>query len=288
MSFAPPNGPQECSRTEEVVALAGKVIGRVRSADGTEIAFDRVGEGPPVVLVGGALNLRAFPPLAEMASLLASDFTVINYDRRGRGDSGDAQAYAVAREVEDLAALVAEAGGSAYAYGISSGAILALEAAAAGVPLTRLALFEPPVPVEGGVSSEEGDFNARLAELISTDRRGDAVEFFLTGIGLPPEAVSGTRQSPAWPAMEAMAYTLLYDSALSEDRTLVTERLVSVKSPTLVIDSAGSSDGLGGSAQAVADALPDGRRQTLKGEYHNVAAEDLASAISSFFLEGEL
>jgi hypothetical protein len=268
--------------------MAGKVTGRVRSADGTEIAFDRVGEGPPVVLVGGALNLRAFPPLAEMASLLASDFTVINYDRRGRGDSGDADAYAVAREVDDLEALLAEAGGSAYAYGISSGAILALEAAAAGVALTKLALFEPPVPVEGGVSSGDAEFNARLEELISAGRRGDAVEFFLTGIGLPPEVVSGTRQSPAWPAMEAMAHTLLYDSALSEDPTLVTERLASVKAPALVIDSAGSSGGLGGSARAVADALPEGRRQTLKGEHHNVAAEDVAATVTSFFLGAEL
>jgi pimeloyl-ACP methyl ester carboxylesterase len=260
-------------------------MGKVRSADGTEIAFDTIGEGPPVILVGGALNDRRIQHLTELASHLAGDFAVYLYDRRGRGDSGEASDWSVAREVEDLDALIAEAGGSAHAYGVSSGAILILEAAAVGVPLTRLALFEPPIAIEGGVANAETDFVPRLTELISSGRKGDAVEFFLKDIGLPPEAVAGVRQSPGWPVMEAMAHTLLYDSALSEDPSLVTERLPKVMVPTLVLDSAGSSKELGGSAQAVVDALPEGRKRTLEGEYHNVAAADLAAAVAEFFSE---
>jgi pimeloyl-ACP methyl ester carboxylesterase len=260
-------------------------VRKVVSRDGTEIAFEKVGRGPPVILVGGAFADRSFGPLAELASALASEFTVYTYDRRGRGDSGDRDDYAVDREVEDLSALVQEAGGSASAYGLSSGAILALEAAAAGVPLTRLVLFEPPVPVEGGVPSDP-NFDAQLAELISSGRREDAVELFLTGIGLPSEAVAGTRESPAWPGMVAMAHTLAYDSALSEDPSLVPARLPAVTVPTLVIQSAGSDEGLSGSAQAVAEALPNGRLSIIEGEHHNVPAGDLAAVIRAFLARG--
>jgi pimeloyl-ACP methyl ester carboxylesterase len=259
---------------------AGKAVSR----DGTEIAFEKVGQGPPVILIAGAFADRGFGPLAELASALAPEFTVYTYDRRGRGDSGDGDSYAVAREVEDLWALVEEAGGSANAYGLSSGAILALEAAAAGASLTRLVLFEPPVPVEGGVPSDP-DFEAQLGELISSGRREDAVELFLTGIGLPSEAVAGTRLSPAWPGMVAMAHTLAYDSVLSEDPSLVTERLPTVKARTLVIQSAGSDEGLGGSARAVAEALPNGRLSIIEGEHHNVPAGALAAAIRAFFAQ---
>jgi pimeloyl-ACP methyl ester carboxylesterase len=184
----------------------------VMSKDGTRIAFDRIGEGPPVIFVGGALNDRTFPPLVELAELVAPRFTAYNYDRRGRGDSGDTSPYAVAREVEDLEALIAEAGGRASVYGLSSGAVLALEAAARGAPIDSLALFEPPLDVEGEETSEEE--TAQLAELVAAGRRGEAVEAFLSGV-LPAEVIAEMKRSPMWSAYEAMAPTLVYEGLIT-------------------------------------------------------------------------
>jgi pimeloyl-ACP methyl ester carboxylesterase len=254
-------------------------IGTVRSADGTTIAFNRAGDGPPVILVGGALNDRSFPPLVELGSLLSSSFTVYTHDRRGRGDSGDTTPYAVVREVEDLEALISEAGGPAFVYGLSSGAILALEAAADGVAIAKLALFEPPVTLEDDPGS---DVDVQIAELISNGRRGEAVELFVKGIGIPAETIAEMRGSPQWPAWEAMAPTLLYEFALTEDRSLVT-RLGSVSVPTLVINSEASGPFFDQAARVVAEALPGGERRTVDGQYHDVAAEDLAAVLAGFF-----
>jgi pimeloyl-ACP methyl ester carboxylesterase len=256
-------------------------VATVTSRDGTEIAFDRVGEGPPVVLVGGALNDRTTPPLVELAGHLTSGFTVYTYDRRGRGASGDAPSYAVVREVEDLEALIDEAGGSASVYGLSSGAVLALEAAARGGDIARLALFEPPLT--SGDTSDTADEQARVAELIAAGRRGDAVEEFLRGIGLPDEALAGIREWPGWPGMEAMAHTILYDAAITEDRSLMTDRLPSVTTPTLVLGSDSSDAFLQGAAKAVAVALPNGELRLLSGGFHDVPAEEIASALGEFF-----
>jgi pimeloyl-ACP methyl ester carboxylesterase len=253
----------------------------VRSRDGTQIAFDRTGEGPPVILVGGALNDRKTPPLVELATHLSSGFTVYNYDRRGRGDSGEVAPYEVEREVEDLEALIAEAGGSANVYGLSSGAVLALEAAARGVDITRLALFEPPLA--SGDEPDASDEMARLTELIAAGKRGQAVEEFLRGIGLPDEALAGIREWPGWPGMEAMAHTILYDGAITEDRTLVTDRLPSVTAPTLILGSEASGPFLQGAARAAADALPNAEVLLLPGEFHDVAAKDIGAALTEFF-----
>lgn len=190
-----------------MTAVAGTVH-TVTSADATTIAFERSGEGTPVIVVGGALNDRSTG--APLAAHLASDFTVYTYDRRGRGDSGDTRPYAVEREVEDLAALITEAGGKAFVYGVSSGAILALEAAASGLPITKLALLEPPYTITEARPNASENFAARLAELTSAGRRGEAVEYFMTKtVGLPDEAVAGARNSPMWAGLEAMAHTLV-------------------------------------------------------------------------------
>jgi pimeloyl-ACP methyl ester carboxylesterase len=256
-------------------------IRTVRSIDGTPIAFERLGDGPPVILVGGALGsgVRSFPPFVKLAELLSPTFTVYLYDRRGRGDSGDSKTYAVEREVEDLKAVIAEAGGSAHVYGLSSGAVLAVEAAARGASITKLGLFEPPLP-----SGEEGaGSETELRELIAAGRRGDAVEGFLAGIGLPTEAIAGMRQTPEWPQLEAMAHTLMYDGALTEDRTLWTERAPSVTAPAIVLFSEGTSAYLGESARAASNALPNARREVLSGQFHEVTPETLAIALAEFF-----
>jgi pimeloyl-ACP methyl ester carboxylesterase len=260
-----------------------QALRKVRSSDGTEIAFERAGDGPALILVGGALSsgVRAFPPFVELARLLEPRFTVYRFDRRGRGDSGDTQPYAVEREVEDLGALIAEASGVAAVYGFSSGAVLGVEAAARGAEITKLVLLEPPLPS----GDETGAELAQTAEMIRTGRRGDAVASFLAGVGLPPEAVEGMRHSPEWRGMEAMAHTLLYDGAMTEDEELWNDRAGHVSAPTLVLFSAGTSAYLGNSARRAADSIPNALSRTLPGEFHDVDPDTLAAELGAFLAD---
>jgi pimeloyl-ACP methyl ester carboxylesterase len=253
----------------------------VTSKDGTTIAFDRLGDGPPVILVcGGSVDRMSNAPLA---ALLAPHFTVFNYDRRGRGDSGDTAPYAVEREVEDIDALITVAGGSACLYGSSSGAALALEAAASGLPIIKLALWEPPFIV-GDRPRPPADTAKTYTELVSAGRRGDAVEYFMAKVvGLPPEFVAYARAQPFWAAQEALAHTLAYDATIMGDYSLPTERVASVTIPTLVIDGGASFEWMGETAQAIVDLLPNGQRRTLEGQTHDVAAEAIAPVLEEFF-----
>jgi pimeloyl-ACP methyl ester carboxylesterase len=257
-----------------------QTLGVARSSDGSAIAFEKAGQGPPVVLVGGALGsgVRNFPPFVELAQNLQPNFTVYRYDRRGRGDSGDTEPYAVEREVEDLESLVSAAGGQAAAYGFSSGASLAVEAAARGAGITKLALLEPPLPAGDGAASELD----QTAEIIRSGRRGDAVASFLEGVGLPPQAIDDMRQSPDWPSMEAMAHTLLYDGALTEDAQLWDERAGRVSVPTLVLFSDQTSEYLNDSARRAANAIPGALCKALPGEFHGIDAETLGAELTTF------
>lgn len=186
------------------------------SKDGTGIAFDPYGEGTAIVLVGGAFQYRAFDsPTVALAKLLASEFAVFHHDRRGRGNSGDSPPYDVGRELEDLQAVITQADRSACVFGNSSGAKLALDAAAAGVSIDKLALYEAPLIVDESRPPLPVDYLAWLSELLSEDRRGDMVELLMTTvIGLPSDMVPGMRQAPMWPGFEAVAQTLLYDGAV--------------------------------------------------------------------------
>lgn len=261
----------------------------VRSADGTEIAFDRSGAGPAVILVGGALQYRSFDqPTRQLAQLLSESFTVLHYDRRGRGDSGDTHPYAVEREVEDVQALIADAGGSACLFGNSSGAHLALEAAAAGAPISKLALYEIPVIVDTSRPPVPSDYPTQLNALLKAGRRGDAVELFMTTIaGVPAEFVASMRQAPMWPGFEAVADTLAYDQALIADTQTSSpeplRRWSSISTPTLVIDGGASEQWVHNGADALASSLPDARRSTLAGQTHAVAPDVLAPILAQFF-----
>ena len=185
----------------------------VASRDGTKIAFELSGDGPPVVLVDGALGSRSFGAMPRLAALLTPRFSVITYDRRGRGDSGDTQPYAVEREVEDIDALIAVAGGSARIYGISSGAALALEAAIRlGDRIELLAMYE--APYTAGERQAWKDYTSRLREALAEDRRGDAVALFMRLVGVPEEQIDGMRGAPMWAQFEAVAPTLAYDAAI--------------------------------------------------------------------------
>ncbi len=256
----------------------------VTSSDGTTIAFDQLGGGPPVILVcGGSTDRTANAPLAE---LLAEHFTVLNYDRRGRGDSGDTAPYAVEREVEDIDAVITVAGGSAPVYGTSSGAALALEAAASGLAITKLVLWEPPYIPEGH-PRPPADTARMYTKLVAAGRRGDAVEYFMaTVVGLPPEFVAEAKKAPWWPAQEALAHTLAYDATIMGDYSLPTERVASVTVPTLVIDGGASFPWIRQTAQAVAEVIPDAQWRTLEGQTHNVAPEVLAPVLEKFFADG--
>ncbi|ADB51415.1 alpha/beta fold hydrolase [Conexibacter woesei] len=253
------------------------------SADGTTIAFEVSGEGPPLVLVGGAFQHRAIDTsTARLAELLSAHLTVHVYDRRGRGDSGDTLPYAVAREVEDLAAMIDAAGGSAFVYGMSSGAALALEATASGLPIERLALYEPPyIPDE----TRERAPGPTFIELAQAGKRGEAVERFLGDAGVPAEAIAGMRAAPIWPAFEGVAHTLAYDGTIMGDGNVPAERAAKVSVPVLVLDGSASPEWAANAARAVAANVPDARRQTLADQTHDVAPDVLAPVLAEFFAQ---
>jgi pimeloyl-ACP methyl ester carboxylesterase len=258
----------------------------VTSRDGTTIAFDRVGKGPEVILVGGALSDRS--AAAPLAAHLSADFTVFAYDRRGRGDSGDARPYAVEREIEDIDALIREAGGSAFAFGHSSGAVLALQATAEGPSITKLALYEPPFIVDDARPPLPEDYLTHLAELVSAGRRGDAVEYFMTvAVGVPGDVVRRMRAEPMWPALEKLAHTLIYDGTIMGDtmrgKPLPSGRWDSARIPTMVMDGGQSPRWQRNAARALAELLPDAQCQTLAGQAHGAAPGVLATALKGFF-----
>ncbi len=256
----------------------------VRSSDGTTIAFERSGDGPFLVYVGGALNDRhSGEPLAAE---LAPRFTVVTYDRRGRGNSGDTAPFAADREIDDLAAVIDAVGGSASVYGISSGGALALEAAAQGLPITRLAVFEVPFNLGDEASQERArNYRRDLVALLDAGRRDDALALFMASVGMPAEAIAGMRNAPMWPALAALAPTLAYDSAVMRDAegaSIPMDRLSEITVPTLVLDGGASPAWMRETARAVARAVPQGEHHTLEGQTHDVAADALAPVLDDF------
>ena len=258
----------------------------VTSQDGTRIAYDKVGKGPAVILVNGALATRAAG--AELAQILAPRFTVYSHDRRGRGDSADTKPYAVRREIEDIDALIDAAGGSAHVYGKSSGACLALQAAASlGDKVKKLALYEAPYSDAEGAAGEWREFRSKFDALLAAGRRADAVTLFMKFVGAPDEAIAGMKASPAWSGMEAMAPTLAYDNAvLGEDRSVPVKTAAKVKADTLVMDggaSLGPMPFMRATADKLAKMIPHAERHTIEGQAHDVKSDVLAPILVKFF-----
>lgn len=257
----------------------------VVSKDGTSIAFDQAGQGPALILVAGALTTRAaWSPLAK---LLAPNFSVFAYDRRGRGESGDTAPYAVAREVEDIEALISEAGGSAFVFGHSSGAALALEAAVLlGEKIKKLAMYEAPYDDDPEAKLAWSDYLHDLTALLAADRRGDAVARFMTFVGAPAEGIAAMRRTPSWAGLEALAPTLAYDHTvlLSPDRAVPIERAAEVQVPTLVMHGGASYPFMAKTAQRLCQAIPQAQLATLAGQDHGPEALVLAPALQAFFL----
>jgi pimeloyl-ACP methyl ester carboxylesterase len=267
-------------------------MNRVRSKDGTSIAYDRQGDGPAVILVGGGLDdgSENAPLVPELAAL----FTVVNYARRGRGDSGDTLPYALEREIEDLQALIAAAGGSAHLYGVSSGGALALEATAAGLAVDRLAVYEVPYLVADELAQRWRRYVEQLGAVLAEDRRGKALELFMRLAGSSEEDIAGARSSPVWPGLEAIAHTLAYDAACLGDGRPPTARLATITRPTLVLTGGVSPDaqvGMGGmppdffdrAADAIAASVPLAERLTLSGQGHVADPKVVVPVLERFF-----
>lgn len=251
----------------------------VISKDGTHIAYEQAGAGPALILIGGGLDDGA--ENGGLARMLARHFTVFNYARRGRGSSGDAQPYAVEREIEDLDALIAEAGGRTHVFGASSGGALALEAAAAGSDIARVAVYEVPYDPADGVAEQQEEYVRRLDALLAEDRRGDALALFMTYAGSSEADIAEAKRSPLWPGLEAIAHTLAYDAACLRDRTPPVAMLARVRQPVLV--ATGDPSWFEAGAEAVTAALPDATRLRLGGQSHVPEPAVLGPALVEFF-----
>jgi pimeloyl-ACP methyl ester carboxylesterase len=263
--------------------------GTVVSRDGVSIAYSRVGSGEPVVLVDGALNDRALNgPNPRLAKVLAAQFTVFTYDRRGRGRSGNTGPYAIEREIEDLEAIIDAAGGSAYVYGISSGGALALEAAARLTSIRRLALYELPFVTDDSRKPVPVDFAQHLAELVESDRRAEALRYFFTaGVALPAAMVRLMRFMPAWSKLAALAPTLPSDAQVirgtGSGGPLPAERWPNATVPTLVIAGGKSPAWMRNAMRTLARVLPNAGYRTLERQTHIVKPKALAPVLSEFF-----
>jgi pimeloyl-ACP methyl ester carboxylesterase len=264
-------------------------MNRVASKDGTSIAHERSGRGPAVILVGGGLvdpvtGRAGRWENAPLATELAQHFTVWNYDRRGRGDSGDTLPYAMEREIEDIEALIAEAGGSAHLYGVSSGGALALEAAAAGLAIDKLALYEVPYSVGDDASHRWREYVEQLGPVLAEGRRGDAVELFMQVAGASEETIGSARSSPMWPGLEAIAHTLAYDAACLGSGQPPTPRLAQITHPTLVA-TGGGDEFFEQAADAIGASMPRAERRVLEGQTHVVDPKAFAPVLERFFRE---
>ncbi len=266
-----------------------KPMETVTSKDGSRIAYDRFGSGPAVILVAGALGYRKFKKMEELAKLLAERCTVINYDRRGRGDSTEVKPFAVEREIEDIQALIEAEGGSASLWGWSSGGALALRAAGAGIGVERLSVYEVPFMVDPAAKRPTPDYGERLDQLVAAGDRSGAVKHFMrNSVGVPAPFVALMRLMPMWKGLKATAHTLPYDWAALGKHTmygapLSNEEWASVEMPTLVVTGAKSPAVLQQGSRALAEVLPNAELRELDGVSHNVKMNVLAPVLTEFF-----
>lgn len=251
----------------------------VTSADGVTIAYERSGSGPALIIVNGALSTKA--SAAPLAPSLDEDFTLYRYDRRGRGDSANGDAYAPEREVADLAAVVAATGEEPFVYGHSSGGALSLEAAASGVPTRGLIVHEPPYVPGPGTSPETA---AALDDLVAAGNRDEAVERFLRNTGVPDAMLVQMRTSAAWSSLIALAHTLSYDVLICNEGQVPVDRLAQIAGPVLGTAGSLSAPWAAASVRAIAEAVPDGEWRELEDQTHTVAPGVLAALLRERFL----
>lgn len=257
----------------------------VTSKDGTKIAYEVAGSGPNLLIVNGAMGHRALSFARQLRVELAKRFTVIDYDRRGRGESGDSDAYAVAREVEDIAAVIAAHKGPVHVVAQSSGAALALEAAASGVPMASLFAYEPPYMVGDPKDKPDADFEAKMWQLRKDGRRSEAVAYFMRTVGVPGWALVIMRMMPFWKDGVAVAHTLPYDAAVMAGFDLPAKRLAKVKVPTMLAAGGKTTPTLKAGAEAASKAVPSARFQLVPKMTHAIKPAVLGPALEAFIQE---
>ncbi len=270
---------------EALVPADGRMAsGTVESADGTSLVYEISGRGRPVVIVAGGLGEIATH--RELAELLSAEFTVLNYGRRGRSGSGDNGPYKVGKEIEDLAVMLALMGRDCAVFGNCTGGILAVDGVGGGLPISRLAVYEPPYVVEGGRRPAGPNYLPVLERLVDEGRRGDAVALFQqVAVGLSEDFTEEARKHPIWPSLEALAHTLVYDAKIVGDEAPTSATWDGVTVPSLVIDGSESLEWLRAAARMVADGVPHAERHTLDGQSHLFAAAELAPVLIDFFTE---
>ena len=256
---------------------------KVVSKDGTQIAYDSTGRGPVVILVLGALNSRKSG--AKLAKLLASRYTVISFDRRGRGDSTDTAPYSPQREVEDIAALIGAVGEPVYLYGHSSGGALALEAAITlRKKVRKLAIYEVPYTLDAKERKDANEYYKRLKKSLESGKRGDAVAVFIRSVGVSEKQLSAVKRLPMWPGLVRLAPTLAYDSAvLGKGHSLPATRLSRITVPTLVMHGGAGAPFMRDAAQAISKIIPKAQLRTLARQTHGVSPKVLAPVLEEFF-----
>ncbi len=257
---------------------------QVVSKDGTKIAYEKLGKGPVIIVVLGALNTRYSG--SKLAQLLSEHFTVINYDRRGRGDSADTLPYTIEKEIEDIKALIDAAGGKAYLYGHSSGGALAVEVAEKlGNKVIGLALYEVPYNDDAQAKKEWGEYIKQLTHLLAENKRGDAVALFMKYVGIPEQQIEGMRQAPFWQGLEALAPTLAYDhtAILGRDAAIPTQKASKVVVPTLVMFGSSSPAFMADTAKKISQIMPRATLRKLENQTHEVSPETLVPILRNFF-----
>jgi pimeloyl-ACP methyl ester carboxylesterase len=255
------------------------------SKDTTPIAYERSGKGPNLILVDGALSFRKSKGVKELVDKLAEDFTVISYDRRGRGESGDNKSYRVEKEIEDIEALIDEAGGSANLFGVSSGAVLALMAAEklGREKILKLAIYEPPFGAGEMMGQKEyDDHKKELKKLVDADKPGDAVVLFFQSLQVPPEQIEAMKKSPDWTNMESVGHTLVYDYEILGDGNIPVDIVKNVQVPTLVVDGEKSFEFMHTNADKLAKTIPNAKRKTLKCQTHEISPGVIAPVLKEF------
>jgi len=255
----------------------------VTSRDGTRIAYETAGLGQAALIVLGALNSRKSG--TKLAKLLASKFTAVTYDRRGRGDSADSASYSPEREVEDIAALIAAVGGPVCLYGHSSGAALAIAAALTlRKQVTKLAIYEAPYSLDSNARKAAKEYSVALTKALSAGHNGDAVALFVHSVGVSDKQIEAMKQMAMWKGLEKLAPTLVYDSeVLGKGHALPADLLSRVRTPTLVMRGGAGSPAMRDAARAITEAIPKAELRTLARQTHGVSPKVLAPVLEEFF-----
>src|SRR5688572_7412893 len=259
----------------------------VVSKDATRIAYEKSGKGPNLIVVNGALSYRKSKGVKELVDKLAQDFTVTSYDRRGRGKSGDTKPYHVEKEIEDIEALIDEAGGTAYLFGVSSGAALALNAAnkLGQGKILKLALYEPPFGFAKVMGQKEyDDEKNKINELVGANKPGDAIAVFFQSLKTPADQIEAMKKSPEWNDMESVGHTLVYDFEILGDGNIPLSLAKNVNVPTLILDGEKSFDFMHSTADMLAKNIPNAKRKTLKGQTHELSPDVIAPVLKEFFV----